>query len=149
MPSKPGRVKIVNNAQVFAHLERQYPARRNTRRLDSNSNIEKLIIATGARERFLPFPGWTLPNVFGAGGLQALVKGGLKVEEQTSCRCRNRSVAAGRRRISKIKGSKSRRDRRANIGCKDQQICLRPVAFAVEDRPGSRSASENLSAFHI
>src|ERR1700683_4072873 len=28
-----------------------------------------LILATGARERFLPFPGWTLPNVMGAGGL--------------------------------------------------------------------------------
>jgi len=39
----------------------------------------KLILATGARERFLPFPGWTLPNVFGAGGLQALVKSGLPV----------------------------------------------------------------------
>ncbi len=39
----------------------------------------KLILATGARERFLPFPGWTLPGVFGAGGLQALVKGGLSV----------------------------------------------------------------------
>ncbi len=38
-----------------------------------------LIIATGARERFLPFPGWTLPGVFGAGGLQALVKGGYPV----------------------------------------------------------------------
>jgi D-hydroxyproline dehydrogenase subunit alpha len=37
----------------------------------------KLIVATGARERFLPFPGWTLPGVMGAGGLQALVKGGL------------------------------------------------------------------------
>ena len=39
----------------------------------------KLILATGARELFLPFPGWTLPNVFGAGGLQALVKGGLAI----------------------------------------------------------------------
>jgi D-hydroxyproline dehydrogenase subunit alpha len=39
-----------------------------------------LILATGARERFLPFPGWTLPNVMGAGGLQALVKTGLPVE---------------------------------------------------------------------
>jgi NADPH-dependent 2,4-dienoyl-CoA reductase/sulfur reductase-like enzyme len=39
----------------------------------------KLILATGARERFLPFPGWTLPNVMGAGGLQALAKGGLPV----------------------------------------------------------------------
>jgi NADPH-dependent 2,4-dienoyl-CoA reductase/sulfur reductase-like enzyme len=39
----------------------------------------KLILATGARELFLPFPGWTLPNVLGAGGLQALVKSGLPV----------------------------------------------------------------------
>jgi D-hydroxyproline dehydrogenase subunit alpha len=41
--------------------------------------FEQLILATGARERFLPFPGWTLPGVFGAGGLQALVKGGYSV----------------------------------------------------------------------
>ena len=40
----------------------------------------RLVLATGARERFLPFPGWTLPNVLGAGGLQALVKSGLPVE---------------------------------------------------------------------
>jgi NADPH-dependent 2,4-dienoyl-CoA reductase/sulfur reductase-like enzyme len=39
--------------------------------------FEKLIVATGARERFLPFPGWTLPGVMGAGGLQALVEAGL------------------------------------------------------------------------
>ena len=41
---------------------------------------DRLVIATGARERFLPFPGWTLPGVFGAGGLQALVKGGFPVQ---------------------------------------------------------------------
>jgi NADPH-dependent 2,4-dienoyl-CoA reductase/sulfur reductase-like enzyme len=41
---------------------------------------ERLILATGARERFLPFPGWTLPNVTGAGGLQLLAKAGLPVE---------------------------------------------------------------------
>lgn len=41
---------------------------------------DRLILATGARERFLPFPGWTLPGVFGAGGLQALAKGGLPVK---------------------------------------------------------------------
>ena len=40
---------------------------------------EKLILATGARELFLPFPGWTLPGVTGAGGLQALVQGGLPI----------------------------------------------------------------------
>lgn len=38
-----------------------------------------LILATGARERFLPFPGWTLPNIMGAGGLQAMVKSGLPI----------------------------------------------------------------------
>jgi len=72
------RVRIVNNAQVFAAvgekcLIAQTPA--------GSVELEygKLIIATGARERFLPFPGWTLPNVFGAGGLQALVKGGFRV----------------------------------------------------------------------
>jgi len=37
---------------------------------------EKLILAIGARELFLPFPGWTLPGVFGIGGLQVLVKSG-------------------------------------------------------------------------
>ena len=35
-----------------------------------------IVLATGARERFLPFPGWTLPNVFGIGGAQALLKNG-------------------------------------------------------------------------
>ena len=39
-------------------------------------HYERLILATGARERLLPFPGWTLPGVTGAGGLQALAKGG-------------------------------------------------------------------------
>lgn len=39
----------------------------------------RVIVATGATERFLPFPGWTLPGVVGAGGLQAMVKSGLDV----------------------------------------------------------------------
>jgi NADPH-dependent 2,4-dienoyl-CoA reductase/sulfur reductase-like enzyme len=38
-----------------------------------------LIVATGAKERFLPFPGWTLPGVVGVGGLQALLKSGLSL----------------------------------------------------------------------
>lgn len=41
---------------------------------------QRLILCTGARELLLPFPGWTLPGVTGAGGLQALVKAGLPVE---------------------------------------------------------------------
>lgn len=45
-------------------------------------HYRKLIIATGARERLLPFPGWTLPGVTGAGGLQALIKGGTPVRHE-------------------------------------------------------------------
>jgi thioredoxin reductase/bacterioferritin-associated ferredoxin len=33
-----------------------------------------VILATGARERYLPFAGWTLPGVMGAGAAQILVK---------------------------------------------------------------------------
>lgn len=43
-------------------------------------HYKKLVLATGARERLLPFPGWTLPGVTGAGGLQALSKGGYPLE---------------------------------------------------------------------
>ena len=43
---------------------------------------QRLIIATGARELFLPFPGWTLPGVTGVGGLQSLVKHGWPIEGQ-------------------------------------------------------------------
>ena len=39
----------------------------------------RLLLATGARERFLPFPGWTLPGVVGIGGAQALLKAGMEV----------------------------------------------------------------------
>jgi NADPH-dependent 2,4-dienoyl-CoA reductase/sulfur reductase-like enzyme len=50
---------------------------------NENGSIEiafrHAILATGARELLLPFPGWTLPNVFAPGGLQALVKSGLPV----------------------------------------------------------------------
>jgi len=58
----PGRVLLIDGPQ-------------GARRLRWN----RLILATGARERLLPFPGWALPGVFGAGGLQALVKGGWPI----------------------------------------------------------------------
>ena len=42
----------------------------------------RLILCTGARELLLPFPGWTLPGVTGAGGLQAQIKHGLTLRGQ-------------------------------------------------------------------
>jgi thioredoxin reductase len=36
-----------------------------------------VLLATGAYERQLPFPGWTLPGVVSAGGAQAMLKTGL------------------------------------------------------------------------
>ncbi len=72
-------VEVINGARVF-----QQP-RPGTLLAERNGGVceldySKLVLATGARERFLPFPGWTLPNVMGAGGLQALVKTGLPIE---------------------------------------------------------------------
>ena len=40
---------------------------------------DRTVLSTGAREMFLPFPGWTLPGICGAGGLQALAKSGWPV----------------------------------------------------------------------
>ncbi|MEO7540149.1 MAG: FAD-dependent oxidoreductase, partial [Pyrinomonadaceae bacterium] len=73
-----GRVTILSGTSVFAAVS---PNRliATTEGGTVELQFEKLIIATGARERFVPFPGWILPNVFGAGGLQALVKGGVNV----------------------------------------------------------------------
>lgn len=44
--------------------------------------FDALVLACGARELLLPFPGWTLPGVTGAGGLQALAKQGWPITRQ-------------------------------------------------------------------
>ena len=41
-----------------------------------------VLFATGAYERQLPFPGWTLPGVVAAGGAQAMLKAGLVLPGQ-------------------------------------------------------------------
>lgn len=72
-------VETFFGAHVVHH---SLPTRRlfvETRKAFLELGFENLIVATGARERFLPFPGWTLPNVMAAGGLQAMVKSGLPI----------------------------------------------------------------------
>jgi len=43
-------------------------------RIREQIHARTVVIATGAVERVIPFPGWTLPGVFSAGGAQAIVK---------------------------------------------------------------------------
>ncbi len=71
-------VEWIAGARVFAAPE---PGKLALEQFEGDRELgyQKLVLATGARERFLPFPGWTLPNVMGAGGLQALAKSGLEV----------------------------------------------------------------------
>jgi D-hydroxyproline dehydrogenase subunit alpha len=75
---KTSAVEVIARTRVVAH-----PAP-GVLRVESDAGCgdlryDKLILATGARERFLPFPGWTLPGVLGAGGLQAMVKAGVPI----------------------------------------------------------------------
>ncbi|MGP1664772.1 MAG: FAD-dependent oxidoreductase [Rhodanobacter sp.] len=73
----PGRVDWLAQHQVTAGaagiLRVETPNQ--TKLLTFNA----LVLATGARELALPFPGWTLPGVTGAGGLQALTKQGWPI----------------------------------------------------------------------
>jgi D-hydroxyproline dehydrogenase subunit alpha len=76
--------RLIRNAQVVLAL----PDRRLVAELSGppgktlEVQSEVLILATGSRERFLPFPGWTLPNVIGVGGAQALVKSGVSFRDK-------------------------------------------------------------------
>lgn len=75
--------QIWRNERSQAWVERMTRAGVETRfsnvAADTLPEARSYVLATGARERFVPFPGWTLPGVFGLGGMQALVKSGLEV----------------------------------------------------------------------
>ena len=72
-------IDVLFGTRVFDQLERGVLLAETPLGI-SELGYGKLIIATGARERFLPFPGWTLPNVMGAGAVQAMVKHGLPIK---------------------------------------------------------------------
>jgi len=75
---KPAGVELLSGTRVI-DLPKQHVLRVENDSGSADVAFDRLILATGARERFLPFPGWTLPGVMGAGGLQAMVKAGLPV----------------------------------------------------------------------
>jgi len=72
-------IQMINGARVFQQPEAGILLAETSEGV-CELKYESLVLATGARERFLPFPGWTLPNVMGAGGFQALVKTGLPID---------------------------------------------------------------------
>ena len=89
--------------------------KRGTLRAECNERVPRpalwagSILATGARERFLPFPGWTLPNVMGAGGLGCDGAGRAADRRKARGGGRNRPAAAGGGGAS---GAPWRKDRR-------------------------------------
>jgi NADPH-dependent 2,4-dienoyl-CoA reductase/sulfur reductase-like enzyme len=71
--------EILSGARVFHHPEPGVLLAE-SRDEDWRLTYRRVVLATGAREKFLPFPGWTLPNAMGAGALQAMVKSGLPID---------------------------------------------------------------------
>ncbi len=71
--SMQDRIQYLNNATVWGIFNNHTLAfARNGR--SSTLRFKALLLATGAYDRPVPFPGWTLPGVFTAGGAQRLVK---------------------------------------------------------------------------
>ncbi|MEV8328507.1 NAD(P)/FAD-dependent oxidoreductase [Kitasatospora sp. NPDC056731] len=79
---RAGRVRFLGGHQVWA-LERTgdgfaVHVTRGPEATDrATVTAASVLLATGAYERQLPFPGWTLPGVVTAGGAQAMLKAGL------------------------------------------------------------------------
>jgi len=71
--SMKDRIHYLNNAVVWGVFKNRTVAyARDGRSLALK--FKTLLLATGAYDRPVPFPGWTLPGVFTAGGAQRLVK---------------------------------------------------------------------------
>lgn len=73
------RITLLNGARLIARLTSHSVVFETA---DSCGEIrwQRLILCCGARELSLPFPGWTLPGITGAGGLQAQIKHGLTLK---------------------------------------------------------------------
>jgi NADPH-dependent 2,4-dienoyl-CoA reductase/sulfur reductase-like enzyme len=66
---------------------------------------ERVLLATGARERFMPFKGWTLPGVLATGAVQILIKqSGILPARETVVAGAGLFLAAAARDIQKSGG---------------------------------------------
>lgn len=67
------RVEVLSNTTVLA-VWPNHEILWSTEERSGVLRAERLIIASGAYDRPMPFPGWTLPGVMTAGGIQTLLK---------------------------------------------------------------------------
>jgi len=73
--------RVISEATVVdADTPLRFIVSRRQERLEVQA--ETVVLATGSRELFLPFPGWTLPGVLGVGGAQALSKTGVSFRDR-------------------------------------------------------------------
>jgi len=71
---KGGPVRLVSGAQVLGIFPERTLLVADCQGCIREYRTDTLIMATGARERQLPFAGWTLPGVMAAGAAQILMK---------------------------------------------------------------------------
>jgi NADPH-dependent 2,4-dienoyl-CoA reductase/sulfur reductase-like enzyme len=71
--SMQGKIRYLNNTLVWGIFKDHTVALAHNG-ASSSLSFKRLLVATGAYDRPVPFPGWTLPGVFTAGGAQKFVK---------------------------------------------------------------------------
>jgi thioredoxin reductase len=81
---RQGRLQVLAGHDVWTlgQDDTGFVVRAVDRRTDNTQRVlraRSLVLAPGAYDRQVPFPGWTLPGVMTAGGVQALLKGSATV----------------------------------------------------------------------
>jgi NADPH-dependent 2,4-dienoyl-CoA reductase/sulfur reductase-like enzyme len=71
---KDKRITLMNQAKVLGIEDPRVLIIEEKRGKTFEVKPRAILFATGARERFLPFKGWTLPGVFSTGAVQILMK---------------------------------------------------------------------------
>ncbi len=98
-------------------------------------NARRVLLATGALERPVPIPGWTLPGVMGAGAAQILLKSGDLVPE-------GRAVLAGQGRSSISSRPNWRAPEHRRL------LCSRRRHWRITSRPRDASTPYGRAAAH-
>lgn len=118
-----GHVEWLPRHQVIAADHRTLLVE--TPRVSVQLSFGSMVLATGARELLLPFPGWTLPGVTGAGGIQALAKQGWPVHGK-------RVVVAGSGPLLLAAAATLRRHGAHVVGIYEQASTTAVTAFAMK-----------------